>query len=47
MLVFFHIVASAAHQWDVFKALNVWGDSFMLCNEGSLIDFGLTHVTSK
>lgn len=31
MLVPSHIVASAVHQWDVFKASNVWGDSSMLC----------------
>lgn len=31
MLVPFHVVASAVHQQDVFKASNVWGDSFMLC----------------
>lgn len=47
MLVPFQIVVAAVHQWDVFKASNVWGDSFMLCYEGSLIDLGVTHVTSK
>lgn len=31
MLVPSHVVGSPLHQWDVFKALNVWGDSFMLC----------------